>query len=183
MKVYYNPQAIGEIKGTYLVFDTNILGSYSSDVDFFKTFNDIFKDNIILIDPIVKLEFLRGAFREQTYKEKSKFLEYEKFSIMIDHQEIYRKAYENAFNIARIYSHNGKSNIPLGDILIISRLASYKENCLFITLDKNDFSTLLFDRIAILTFERKVKTEILEHIQLLRFNQSKYNKHLSSLPN
>lgn len=182
MNAYYNPQTIEKIRGTYLVFDTNVLGSYSSDVEFFKTFNEIFKDNIILIDPIVKLEFLRGAFREQTYKEKSRFLEYEKFSTMVDHQEIYKKTYENAFNIARIYSHNGKSSIPLGDILIISRLASYKENCLFITLDKSDFSTLLFDRIAIFTFERKVKTEVLEHIQLLRFNQSKYRKHLSNLP-
>lgn len=107
MNVYYNPQTIEKIKGTYLVFDTNVLGSYSSDVEFFKTFNEI---------------------------------------------------------------------------LIISRLASYKENCLFITLDKSDFSTLLFDRIAILTFERKVKAEVLEHIQLLRFNQSKYRIHLSDLP-
>ena len=182
MNVHYDPQVIEEIKERYLVIDTNVLSSCSSDKDFFKSFLDIFKNNYILIDPIVKLEFLRGAFREETYKEKSKFLEFEKFNMMVDHQEIYKNIYEKAFDIARIYSHNGNSGIPLGDIFIIARLATLNENYLFLTLDKSDFSTLLFDRLAVLSFERKIRVEVLEHLQILKFNNSKYKECFKKLP-
>lgn len=185
MNVYYDTNTISVIKDSYLVPDTNILSACSSDVDYYKTFFQIFKNNSILIDPIVKLEFLRGAYREKTYKEKAEFLRIENFLLMVDHNDIYKKIYKNAFNIARIYSHHGKSDIPLGDILITSRLEVYKDERLFFTEDISDFSSLLFDRIGIITFERirnKDKLEYLEHAQVLKFNHQKYQVCLKNLP-
>ncbi|MBI2074570.1 MAG: hypothetical protein HYT83_01890 [Candidatus Levybacteria bacterium] len=185
MNVYYDSLKLGTIKNKYLVLDTNVLSSCSSDVEYYKVFFEIFKANPILIDPIVKLEFLRGAYKEQTYKEKNKFLTIEKFFPMADHQDIYKRMYDNAFNIARIYSHHGRSDVPLGDILITARFGIYKDDRLFLTEDMNDFLTLLFDRISIITFEKirnKDKSEYLEHTQLLRFNHKKYEDCLKNLP-
>lgn len=183
MKVYYESSKLTPHKEKYLVPDTNILSSCSLSGDYFTEFLKMFSENSILIDPIIKLEFLRGAYQENTYKEKKTFLEYENFFDMVDHQEIYKNVYSTAFNIARIYSHHGKPEVPLGDILITARLAVYKDGRLFLTADKTDFSTLLFDRVDIITFEKITsKSEILEVTQLLTFNIEKYKTCLKSLP-
>jgi predicted nucleic acid-binding protein len=155
----------------------------STDKNFLIDFLNIFDDNIFLIDPVVRIEFLRGAYKNDIYKERTSFLEFEKFQSMRDHHLTEKKVYENVFDIARIYSHKGNSNIPLGDIFIIARLAIYNYNVLFITRDFSDFDSILFDRIAIVSIERKLKNrDQVEHIQILRFNQTKYSKCLSSLP-
>lgn len=187
MSAYFNPLDIEKIADYRLTIDTNIISSCFSDTGFFNTFRDIFQNNFLLIDPIVKLEFLRNEFRENFYKEKINFVQFEDFYLLPDHQEIYKKTYENAFNIARIYSHHGNSKVPLGDLMIIARLMIYKEKHLFVTLDKNDFSTFLFDRVTVLSIEKNAninnqKRNILEHVTVLRFNHDKYEDCLKKLP-
>lgn len=184
MNIHYDPKEIEKVKNKYIVVDTNVLSACSSNVDYYETFFRIFRDNPVWIDPIVKLEFLRGAYQEKTYKEKTSFLKIERFSSMVDHQDIYKNVYETAFNIARIYSHHGKTNVPLGDILITARLEVGK-SFLFLTEDVEDFPTLLFNRLCVITFERKRKkdnSEYLEHLQLLKFDQEKYEKCFVNLP-
>lgn len=185
MNTHFDPKKIVGIKGKYIILDTNVLSDSSSDAEFYKTIYKILENNPILIDPIVKLEFLRGAYAEKTYREKNTFLKIEIFSLMADHQDIYKKVYDSAFNIARIYSHNKKSNIPLGDILITARQeVQGGRDCYFLTEDKEDFTSLLFDRIAIFSFERINRDghDYLQHLQLLKFNHQKFKKCLENLP-
>ena len=183
MAIHFDQNSIAKIKDEYIVIDTNVLSDIASDVAFYKDFVTIFDQNPILIDPIVRLEFLRGAYIESTYREKTEFLKYEKFMKMVDHQDIYKKVYDIAFDIARIYSHNKNPQVPLGDILVTARL-KVQENCYFLTEDNKDFSTLLFDRLAVFSFERinKDRQEYLQHLQLLRFNTNKFDKCLKNLP-
>jgi len=184
MIIHYNPKIICDIASKYIVIDNNVLADSASDPEFYTTLYGIFKKNPILIDPIVKLEFLRGAYLEKTYKEKNDFLRIEIFHPMIDHQDIYKKVYNSAFNIARIYSHHKKPSVPLGDILITARQEVQGDDTLFLTEDEEDFTTLLFDRITVLSFERINKDDIehLQHLQLLKFNHEKYKKCYKSLP-
>src|SRR5262249_53720862 len=104
----------------------------------------------------------------------------------VDHADIYKKVYMNAFDIAKIYAFNGNPNIPLGDLFIVSRLMAYDKNYLFATLDKSDFSTVLFDRIGIISIERQSLNkdrprDVVDHISILKFNQVKYKTLLSKL--
>jgi len=179
MKSFFDSSFIKLIKKSNLVIDTNILAACSTDPEFFKTFKFIFKENIILIDPIVKFEFLKGTQTDSLFNKKSEFLKFNEFYDMTDHFDIYRKVYENAINIARIYSHHGKTDIKTGDVFIISRLMLYP-NYFFITLDKSDFTSLLFDRASVVSIEHnspnnKSDSIILEHICVLKFNDDKYN--------
>ena len=183
MSAYFDPKIIEAIKGCYLIIDTNILTSCASNEEYFHSFLEIFKNNSFLIDPIVKLEFLRGA-SGKIFEEKNKFLEFDQFTAMIDHYDLYKKVYANTFKIAEIYANHGNSNIPLGDLLIVSRLMLYGNNYLFLTLDKSDFSTVLFDRIGIISLERTTnnktyKRDIIDHISILRFNNEKYERMIS----
>lgn len=184
MDTFYDAKKIDEIKNSQLVIDVNILTSCFSNKDYFKSFLSVFSGNSFLIDPIVQLEFYRGTFQEKLYKEKQQFFEFEKFQTMIDHQEIYKKVYENALTISRIYSHKGNGSVPLGDILIISRLMVYS-HLLFVTCDGSDFTTLLFDRLAIVSIEKLSKDKkrvIVEHIHVLNFNREKFERCKSELP-
>lgn len=180
MSAFYNPEDIKKISECGLVLDTNLLTSLSSDEEYFQEFIKIFKGNIKLIDPIVRIEFLRDA-SGGVLKNKMVLLEYKNFSKVTDHQEIYKKSLEEVTKISRIYAYHGNPNIPLGDLLIVSRLSLLEDHFLFATLDKSDFSTILFDRIAITSIERKIKPkdgkpprDIIDHIALLRFNKEKY---------
>jgi len=185
MNTHFDPTIIESIKGKYIILDNNVLSDSASSPEFYQTLYKILENNPLFIDPIVKLEFLRGAYIEKTYKEKTAFLNIEIFTHMVDHNDIYKKVYDSAFNIARIYSHHKRPNVPLGDIFITARQQIHtQQEYLFLTEDLLDFTTLLFDRMLILSFERKDKdnNEHIQHLQLLKFNQKKFKDCLDSLP-
>ncbi|OGG17027.1 hypothetical protein A3D77_03825 [Candidatus Gottesmanbacteria bacterium RIFCSPHIGHO2_02_FULL_39_11] len=133
------------------------------------------------------MEFTRGAYAEHLLEEKRKFLKYERFIPMLDHYKIHHQIYEQSLFLSRIYTHKGKPSIPLGDLLIIARISLYPGSVLFATIDKNDFSTLLFDRVGIATFTRQVRDrvglrDVIEVVQFLKFNKQKFQKYLNELP-
>src|SRR5438067_1072027 len=117
MNSYYNEELIKNIQSELLVLDTNVLSSLATDKEYLQEFLKIFERNTLLIDPIVKIELLRGAFKVGAYEELLKFLEFEKFDNMIDNIQLREKLYSSAINIARICSHHENPSIPLGDLL------------------------------------------------------------------
>ncbi len=186
MAAFYNIPDLEKINRYHLVIDTNIVALCSSDEIFLQSFLEIFKKSNRLLDPIIKLEFLRGTQTDSLYKKKLKFLEFHEFYDMPDHYEIYNKVKDDTYNIARIYSHHKNPDIPLGDLFITSRLKYYSDTHLLITLDQQDFSTLLFDRLAVVSIETSpIKTDrkstSLMHIVVLQFNKEKYEECLNKL--
>lgn len=185
MAAFYDKHILDSYSKRRIIIDTNILAICSTDSDFLKEFKEVFKNNYLLVDPIVRLEFMRGAHTERLFKSKKEFLEFNGFYEMPDHQEIYKNVYKNSFDIARIYASHNKPDLKLGDIFIISRLILYP-NCLFLTKDANDFTTMLFDRIGVFSVEHKTiknpsENLIIEHLCLLKFNSSKYKSCLYKL--
>ena len=186
MPAYFDPSLIDQLTG-YLIIDTNVLHSCFTDPKFFVDFMVITKNTQLLIDPIVRLEFMRGAYQENLYAEKRAFLEYDKFYIMTDHYQMYKDLYDRALSISRIYSHHGKPDLKLGDLFIIARMAIYKSRVILATMDKDDFGTLLFNRIGIATFTREkkdkhVQKDIIEVNQFLRFDQKQCDECFGRLP-
>ncbi len=186
MQAHYNSSLEKNIQG-YLVIDTNILSACSSDPDFLNVFLKISQHASIVIDPVVKIEFLRGAYLESLYEDRKKFLKYEIFHEMMDHHQLHKLVYDKSLDIARIYAHHNKGNLPLGDLLITARLAVYPSQLILATMDREDFDTVLFGRIGVAAFERIIqgkqgKKEILDIVQFLRFDHQKFNTCLKSLP-
>lgn len=183
MSVFYNLQEISDISKCYLILDNNILASCFSNLTYLDSFVDLFKPNPKLIDPIVRLEFLRGAYAQETYLEKKKFLSFNEFYPMADHQQIYIKVIENSIKIAHILTHKGHPDIEIADILITSRLMEYPDY-LLLTINYLDFPSFIFDRISIVSIEKinKKKEIIVENIHLLKFNREKFESCFSELP-
>lgn len=167
-----------------LVLDTNVLTSCASDADYFQEFLSIFKNNHLLIDPIVKVELLRGAVAINAYEELVTFLSFERFDYMKDNFSTLNKIYSSSIDIARVYNHHEKPKMPLGDLLIAGRLSLYAFDVLFLTKDNNDFGTLLFDRLGVVSIERKIKKRgaAIDHINIYQFNQQKLEECLSKFP-
>lgn len=184
MSAYFDPNQISEIKHFQLVIDNNILTSCFSNVVYLNEFHQIFKNNLLLLDPTVRLEFLRTTVTSELIQKKNDFLTFNNFYLMTDHSEIHKNFLEKAYSIARIYSQIGNPNIPLADLLIISRLSNYRNNVLFLTQDKSDFTTILFDIVSVVSIEKisKKNHRVLEHLVLLSFNNKKYKECLSKLP-
>ena len=183
MSAYFDPSLKNLIQG-YIVPDTNVLSLMSYDPDFFKLFCDLSIRADILIDPTAKLEFLRGDFQEHFLSDKLRFLEYEKFQMMLDHYKIHKDVYDIALKISRIFAHNGKTNINFGDLLIMARIAIYTVPIILATFDSDDFGTLIFDRIGIITLDRTTrdKKDTFRIIQFLRFNRNKLDTCFEKLP-
>ncbi len=170
--------------GEFIVPDTSVLQLCFTDEIFFRFFLQFTEHSTILIDPTAKLEFLRGAYQEHLFTERSTFIEYNGFLKMMDHNQIHNLTYKKALDIARIYAHVGNPRIPLGDLLILARMSVYSVPCTFFTLDKEDFGTLLFDRLGIVTLVRqnKVRADYFTNMQILTVNKTKFDTCLRKLP-
>lgn len=181
MGVFYNPQDLANISDKYLIVDTNILAFCSTDSEFLGEFLKIFAKNIRLIDPVVRLEFLRGAQTDSLYQKKSDFLKSNEFYDITDHFDIFKKVRQDAEDISRIYTHFQSPDVPLGDLFITARLKHHYKTHLLLTLDQQDFTTLLFDRVATVSIEssigrNKFKSRTLHHIVALKFNEEKFEE-------
>jgi predicted nucleic acid-binding protein len=183
MQPYFDSTLVNKLDSN-LVLDTSVLSFCMSDPAHFKFIVDLTCKSELLIDPVAKLEFLRGAYQEHVLKERLVFLAFERFKNMQDHYKVHHDTADRALLVSRVYTHNGKSDIPLGDLLIISRLSLYRETMMLATFDKNDFNSILFDRIGIVTIERytKDKKDTFSILQLLKFNQKKFSDCCDKLP-
>lgn len=184
MTAFYDPSFTKSIEHRKLVVDTNILAICSTDLLFLKSFKAIFEKNYLLLDPVVRLEFLKGTQTASLFKKKEQFLEFNAFYNMPDHQELFTKVNTNALNIARIYAHH-KTEIKLGDTLIISRLMLYPDY-LLVTEDKNDYATMLFNRLGVISLEHEtlnhpIEKLALQHMSVLQFDFDKYQSCLTKL--
>lgn len=180
MAVFCDKKKLLKLKEKRIIVDTNILASCFSNEQYLLDFRNTFKDCKLFIDPIVKLEFLRGTFKSKLYEEKLKFLELDIFWPLVDNYEIYKNVYSNSFDVAKAYCYKGKKNLPLGDLFIIARLMEFK-GCYLITLD-NDFNSIVFDRYTVVSIEKKnTYGEIADHISILLFNKDRYLGYLAKL--
>ncbi len=188
MAAFYNPDDLETLVNWNLIIDTNILITCSTDPAFLYEFHQVFHQSKRLVDPIARLEFLRNTPTDSLYSKKLDFLKLNEFYEMTDRHELYFQTKTDAELISRVYSHHRKPNVPLGDLFITAKIKNHCSTHLFVTLDQQDFTTLLFDRITSVAIESMPsKNEFhgtsLYHVILLKFNNDKYSKCLSKLKN
>jgi len=184
MVPHFNNSLIDKLN-SFLVLDTSVLAFCMESEENFKFIDHITPNATLMIDPVAKLEFLRGAYQESVLKQRKTLLEYKRFNKMMDHYQIHHQTYDQAELISRIYTHHGISDVPLGDLLIMGRLSIYTARMMFATFDKNDFSKYIFDRVGIVTIETETKNnkDIFRVLQFLELNRSKLDDCISRLPN
>ena len=163
-KYHLNRQELQQFSSSYIIFDTHVFSTMVEDADFCDELQQLFPKGTFIIDPIVRLELLRGAYTKEHYSKKINILQYERFHDIVEHQEMFIKSNYFAYRIGLILAHEGYPSVPLGDLFIMARLAAFPKMYLF-TKDK-DFSSILFDHALVISVERKSR---MEHYSLLKF--------------
>lgn len=176
-KYHLNRQELQQFSSSYIIFDTHVFSTMVEDADFCDELQQLFPKGTFIIDPIVRLELLRGAYTKEHYSKKINILQYERFHDIVEHQEMFIKSNYFAYRIGLILAHEGYPSVPLGDLFIMARLAAFPKMYLF-TKDK-DFSSILFDHSLVISVERKSR---MEHYSLLKFNQVKFDSCIKTVP-
>lgn len=176
MNIYYDHNISPPNGADWLFLDTNILSKLYYCQELVNPFRNIFSPFSIIIDSYIKFEFTRNEFWQENFDNKTKFLNTIPAVAEIQELDSETSVLENASLLSKIYTYKlGKKggSIPVVDLLLMARVMNY-DHSLLLTADKQDFTTIVFDRINIFTFEDR--DDHLTHIQLLKFNQDKFKQ-------
>tara|TARA_B100000378_G_C18032276_1_gene407886 strand:+ start:429 stop:1013 length:585 start_codon:yes stop_codon:yes gene_type:complete len=126
----------------------------------------------ILINDFIEIEFLRGSKMPEHAEKKSKVLN----AFGSETIPFTKELSNSAVTIANIYANKNinPKQISLTDCLISSYLQKYsKSGLVLVTLDNNDYPTVLHDRIGVLTIDYPEPDRIL-NIGFYKFNENKF---------
>jgi len=172
-----------DLRGKYIFFDNDFLGSIFSDPELLKNSLTLI-DGYRVIDGFTRLEFLREVWIPEIREEKEKFLNSDIFSPVIEHQELFRQVRENALELSRLYAHenNGsrKGSVSIVDLLLAGTLMFYP-NSVLITGNKKDFPSCIFDTKGVFNFEQGDGN--MRAISLVKFNQDKFETRKAAYAN
>lgn len=163
-----------KIKGKYVFLDNDYLGFLFNDPEILNESVEYFNSCQchLTIDPLTKLEFLRGVFAPEQSNLKEKFIDGGLFVLAVNHPEVFNKIQENFLILSKIYAQNGIPKVGTIDLLLASRMALQSNNSVFATSNKKDFPSFLFDILNIFNFEQTDGT--MRSICILSFNKNKF---------
>jgi hypothetical protein len=178
-------QVLG-IEGKYIYLDSDFLKVLSEDINFAQNIYKILIKNYLVIDNLIRLEFLRDIFIPEQKADKEKFINSNFFQQSILHPEVFTKQQENALLLSKIYKQqirNTKKNTACHsspvDLLLAARLMLNYVRELLITGNKKDFPSCIFDIIHIFPYELKQGNII--PFCLIKFNKDKFDKYHKEL--
>ena len=186
MKIYLDQEKQRAISRSYLLVDSNVISFMFSSPERFDCFQNLFKSQYFLIDPLASFEFVRDAFLPDIYTKKKEFINNDDFFLPANsHPDLLNKIRENALLLSRIYAHHlnrdgVKRFPPLVDLYLAGRLM-LQTNVYFVTSDFEDFPLFLFNRINLITFEDNKDERTV--VQILEFNKEKFSTCLGELEN
>lgn len=170
-----------EIEGKYIYLDNDFLRALSENAGFAKNIYKLLIKSHLVIDNLVRLEFLRDIFIPNQKENKEKFISNNFFEAPALCSETFIKLQENALLLSRIYKHQIQEkhkNIACKaspvDLLLAARIMLNCEKELLITGNKKDFPSSIFDVIRILPYECKQGNII--PFCIIKFNKNKFDK-------
>lgn len=164
-----------KIKGRYVFLDNDYLSFLFNDPEILNESVEYFNSCqcYLMIDPLTRLEFLRGVFIPEQSNLKEKFISEGLFSLAINHHEVFNKIQENFLIFSKIYAQNGIPKVGTIDLLLAARVALQSNNSVFATSNKKYFPSFLFDILNVLNFEQADGT--VRSVCILCFSKKKFD--------
>lgn len=180
MKVITSVHLHQVIKDKYLFFDSDFLSELYESEEVFTSVLKLLNANPLLIDPLVRFEFLRSVFLPKQFNLKRKFIMQEIFIDPASHQEIFTKLQENALLLSQIYAHHGSGKgASFIDLLLGARIMFQYSVSLLITGNKKDYSSTIFDVEGIINIEKNDGD--IKSYCILSFNNGRFQSRLKQL--
>jgi len=183
MSIVLSDNISSVLKDRYILLDTCFLSEQLHDEEFLKKSFSLFSESYLIIEPLVKLEFLRDIFLPGEKFLRKKFIEKDAFIPAPLHADIYQKIFDNALTISRLYKQNNnrhRATPKLVDLILVARIVLTNFNYLLITRDVNHFPAILFDLVATIVVRQDKESE-LRSFGVLELNVDKFNGLLDKL--
>jgi hypothetical protein len=164
------------LAGKNIYPDTNFLSVLHYDIDALIQFLELAKRGSLIIDPLIRFEFLQSVYLPQQRQILEKFIDNDKvFLPATEHQSIFKLVSENALTLSYLYAHNGCKSASLVDMFLASRVI-LNGRALIVTADRRDYSPALFSLVGTLSYERNGKNDMgqITCFSVLEFSKSKY---------
>ncbi|MBN1779412.1 MAG: hypothetical protein JW816_04340 [Candidatus Buchananbacteria bacterium] len=149
-----------KVVGKYIFLDNDFLNALFDDEDLFKLSIKLFPVNHMMIEPFVRIEFLRDTFRPEQYNLKADFIQKKVFCEATNHQEIFLGLQDNMLVLSKIYRHqkqakriSDKCGPSIVDLVLAARLVYYSDSSVLITGNKKDFPARIFDCVGSIVCE------------------------------
>lgn len=188
MKILVSENFKQIVSSKHIYLDTNILSGLFTHKDSLEAFFSIMVDSFLMLDPYIRLEFLRDIFVSDQVSNREEFLNQPIFFPAIDHQQIYNNIVNtNSLLLSQVFAlyrqkskAGGKASWSTVDLLLAARVMGYKEKALLLTGDRNDFPACAFETIGVLTIESD-KNGTLNNFYLLKYDESSFNRYRNML--
>jgi len=178
MKILASSNTSSVIENKHLFFDNDFLSELFHDEEVLKEVLNIFRSNPLVVDPLIKFEFLRSVFLPAQTNLKKAFIEKDIFVPANLHPEIFVKLQDNALLLSKIYAHqdSGRGTIKYSfvDLFLAARLMFQYKLALLVTGNKKDFPSYLFEVEGVINIEQS--DGIMKPYSVLSFNNAKFKK-------
>lgn len=166
----------------YVFIDNDALGFMFSDFEIAKYLQELFSNNDILLDPLIKIEFLRDIYDPKQMEKRFKFLKPEIFYDVILTKDNFNHSIETSLELSKIFANKnsgGGSRPGTIDLFFMSRFIKYSDNAHLFTGNSRHFPQEVFDTKGILTHVCADSSN--RTFSLLEFSKKKYQNCLQDL--
>ncbi len=171
------------VKDRYILTDTCFLLEQFNNEEFLKVSLRIFSESYLMVEPLIKLEFLRDIYTPEQIAMREEFISKDIFVPAPLHSDIYKQIHDNALAISKIYGHNKnkhQANASVVDLILGARMLLTDSSYLLITANVKDFPSILFDLLGTIVFRENGNGK-LKTFGVLAFSRKKWEASLERL--
>ena len=172
------------LKNSYVLLDTDFLGTIFSDEKCFKESMDLLGSSQLLVDPLIRFEFLRDIYVPEQRKLREDFIDNKSiFCPTPSHHEIYQKIQHNALILSLIYAHTRsihRASPSIVDLYLAGRMMLVHGTYRLITGNTKDCPINIFDLETVINISQPISGN-LQPFGVLRFNIRKFNQAFKTL--
>lgn len=167
--------------GKYVFLDSDFVSLLFRDAGVLEKLVELCQSGALMIDSLVRFEFLRYVYLSKQWDLKEKFIDNDKlFTPAIDHQIVFQQIKENALALSYLYAHKGRTSASAIDLFLASRVMLSASNSYIITGNRKDFPNFVFDTVGVVNYEDQQDCQTRAYA-VLRFNPENYKSAVQDL--
>jgi len=177
MPIFVSDDCKNLLREQYVLLDNDFIGEIFNDENCFENAMELLSQSYLMVEPLTKFEFLRDIFIPRQRELREKFIAQEIFIPTPLHSDIYKKIFDNALTLSKIYSHHKEKNRACPsviDLILASRMVLIGGRYLLITSNAKDFPGIIFDVIGTIVVQQK-GDGTLKTFGILKLNLTKFN--------
>ena len=153
--IFFDRDKQKSLQSSWVFLDTGILIDSCNHEICYQTLLELFPDQSFVIDPFVRLEFLRNTFEPKFVQKKESMIAEEPFVSATSHTQVFEQVLNNALALSRTITQKfkrGHYDPSAIDLIVMGRAMLYRSSYI-VTSDFGDFPSQIFPKKNIISME------------------------------